>query len=189
MIIMAILQKHLVLLLSKNKLLIKKIYLLGLIFIACSSNEATELITTTSTIVTSTSTTTTSTSSTTTMGLSDEAREIIESLPVVKFEICPEENLKVGDIFPLAIYIGSSSADIKEAYVQINDEAAGISEYSFSQGDVAKKGDVRTYSLDLEMLDYETDYTVFITAYAEDVKGNQDGKVCSFIVEKVQSNP
>ena len=184
MIIMAILQKHLVLLLSKNKLLIRKIYLLGLIFIACSGNEATELITTTSTVVTSTST-----SSTTTMGLSDEAREIIESLPVVKFEICPEENLKVGDIFPLAIYIGSSSADIKEAYVQINDEAAGISEYSFSEGDVAKKGDVRTYSLDLEMLDYETDYTVFITAYAEDVKGNQDGKVCSFIVEKVQSNP
>lgn len=184
MIIMAILQKHLVLLLLKNKLLIKKIYLLGLIFIACSGNEATELITTTSTVVTSTST-----SSTTTMGLSDEAREIIESLPVVKFEICPEENLKVGDIFPLAIYIGSSSADIKEAYVQIDDEAAGISEYSFSEGDVAKKGDVRTYSLDLEMLDYETDYTVFITAYAEDVKGNQDGKVCSFIVEKVQSNP
>jgi hypothetical protein len=181
---MAILQKHLVLLLLKNKLLIKKIYLLGLIFIACSGNEATELITTTSTVVTSTST-----SSTTTMGLSDEAREIIESLPVVKFEICPEENLKVGDIFPLAIYIGSSSADIKEAYVQIDDEAAGISEYSFSEGDVAKKGDVRTYSLDLEMLDYETDYTVFITAYAEDVKGNQDGKVCSFIVEKVQSNP
>ena len=184
MIIMAILQKHLVLLLSKNKLLIKKIYLLGLIFIACSSNEATELITTTSTVVTSTSTT-----STTTMGLSDEAREIIESLPVVKFEICPEENLKVGDIFPLAIYIGSSSADIKEAYVQIDDEAAGISEYSFSEGDVAKKGDIRTYSLDLEMLDYETDYTVFITAYAEDVKGNQDGKVCSFIVEKALINP
>jgi hypothetical protein len=93
MIIMAILQKHLVLLLLKNKLLIKKIYLLGLIFIACSGNEATELITTTSTVVTSTST-----SSTTTMGLSDEAREIIESLPVVKFKICPEENLKVGDI-------------------------------------------------------------------------------------------
>ena len=184
MIIMAILQKHLVLLLSKNKLLIRKIYLLGLIFIACSGNEATELITTTSTVVTSTSTT-----STTTMGLSDEAREIIESLPVVKFEICPEENLKVGDIFPLAIYIGSSSADIKEAYVQIDDEAAGISEYSFSEGDVAKKGDIRTYSLDLEMLDYETDYTVFITAYAEDVKGNQDGKVCSFIVEKALNNP
>jgi len=177
------------LLLSKNKLLIKKIYLLGLIFIACSGNEATELITTTSTVVTSTSTTSTSTSSTTTMGLSDEAREIIESLPVVKFEICPEENLKVGDIFPLAIYIGSSSADIKEAYVQIDDEAAGISEYSFSEGDVAKKGDIRTYSLDLEMLDYETDYTVFITAYAEDVKGNQDGKVCSFIVEKALTNP
>ena len=184
MIIMAILQRHLVLLLLKNKLLIKKIYLLGLIFITCSSNEAIELITTTSTVVTSTSTT-----STTTMGLSDEAREIIESLPVVKFEICPEENLKVGDIFPLAIYIGSSSADIKEAYVQIDDEAAGISEYSFSEGDVAKKGDIRTYSLDLEMLDYETDYSVFITAYAEDVKGNQDGKVCSFIVEKALTNP
>ena len=143
-----------------------------------SSDTSTVEVTTT----TSNTSTTATVSTTTTMALSDEATELIKSLPVVEFEDCPEENLIVTDIYPLVIYIGSSTADIKEVFIQIDDEASEVTEYTFTGEDVPKKGQVRTYSLDLELLDYESDYTIFITAYAVDVQDNQDGKVCSIVV-------
>lgn len=164
------------------------IALLLLLTVACSSSEETnseeESIENNVAITSEGTTPVSSIPETTAMTLSEEVAELIKSLPVVKFEDCTEEELKVGDEYPLVIYIGSSTADIKEVFIQIDDEASGMSEYSFSGEDVPKKDQVRTYSLNLEMLDYESEYTIFITAYAVDVEDNQDGKVCSIIVEK-----
>ena len=154
---------------------LKILLIFSLIISACGGGEAVDEQNTT--------TTTVADSTTTTMALSDEATELIMSLPVVEFEDCPEENLIVTDIYPLVIYIGSSTADIKEVFIQIDDEASEVTEYTFTGEDVPKKDQVRTYSLDLELLDYESDYTIFITAYAVDVQDNQDGKVCSIVVK------
>lgn len=165
--------------LSKQKL---SIFFSFLIIISCVESESS--VPTTTTLANKTTTTLEVSTTTSTMGLSDNATEMIMSLPVVEFEDCTQEKLKVGDIYPLVINIGSSSSDIREVFIQIDDEASGISEYSFSSEDVAKKGQVRTYSLNLELLDYESNYTVFITAYAVDIEDNQDGKVCSILVVK-----
>tara|TARA_A200000113_G_scaffold183460_1_gene169772 strand:+ start:827 stop:1486 length:660 start_codon:yes stop_codon:yes gene_type:complete len=151
------------------------IFLSFLIITSCVESESSEPTTTTLPDKITTTTTT--------MALSDEATELIMSLPVVEFEDCPEENLIVTDIYPLVIYIGSSTADIKEVFIQIDDEASEVTEYTFTGEDVPKKDQVRTYSLNLELLDYESDYTIFITAYAVDVEDNQDGKVCSIVVK------
>lgn len=168
----------------------KKILITALLLLtaACSSSEEAaseeESIENNVVITTEGTSPVSSIPETTTMTLSEEATELIKSLPVVKFEDCTEEELKVGDEFPLVIYVGSSSADIKEVFIQIDDEASGMSEYSFSGEDVPTKDLLRTYSLNLEMLDYESEYTIFITAYAIDVEDNQDGKVCSISVKK-----
>ena len=160
----------------------KKLFILfSILFTFCGGSSDNSIVEVTTT--TSNTSTTATVSTTTTMALSDEATELIKSLPVVEFEDCPEENLIVTDIYPLVIYIGSSTADIKEVFIQIDDEASEVTEYTFTGEDVPKKDQVRTYSLDLELLDYESDYTIFITAYAVDVQDNQDGKVCSIVVK------
>ncbi len=163
--------------LSKQKL---SILLSILIFASCVESESSEQATTT--LPDEITTTTTNISTSSTMGLSDEATDLIMSLPIVEFEDCPEDNLIITDIYPLVINIGSSTADIKEVFIQIDDEASEVTEYIFTGEDVPKKDQVRTYSLNLELLDYESDYTIFITAYAVDVQDNQDGKVCSIVV-------
>tara|TARA_B100000900_G_scaffold378716_1_gene363091 strand:+ start:971 stop:1609 length:639 start_codon:yes stop_codon:yes gene_type:complete len=147
--------------------------LISLIFILSACGGA-EIVEETVEVPTTIKATTTSTTTTT---------ELIQSLPVVEIENCPEENLIITDIYPLVINIGSSTADIKEVFIQIDDEASEVTEYTFTGEDVPKKDQVRTYSLDLELLDYKSDYTIFITAYAVDAQDNQDGKVCSIVVK------
>ena len=163
-----------------NNSLLHTLLIISLLFTSCVDSN--------STIVeeepfTTSSSSTIAKTTTSTMGLSEEATDLIMSLPIVEFEDCPEDNLIVTDIYPLVINIGSSTADIKEVFIQIDDEASEVTEYTFTGEDVPKKDQVRTYSLDLELLDYKSDYTIFITAYAVDAQDNQDGKVCSIVVK------
>ena len=123
------------------------------------------------------------TESTTSTTIKSTTSTTIKELPLVEFVGCPESNLKAGDIYPLVIETGSSTADIDNVFINFDDESSGLYDFSFDGEDVSKKGETKTFSLNVEMYDFSYDYLFTITTYVTDVNGNSNGKVCAFIVE------
>ena len=123
------------------------------------------------------------TESTTSTTIKSTTSTTIKELPLVEFVGCPESNLKAGDIYPLVIETGSDTADIDNVFINFDDESSGLYDFSFDGEDVSKKGEVKTFSLNVEMYDFSNDYLFTITTYVTDVNGNSNGKVCAFIVE------